>query len=87
MPTYDYYCERNGRTVEVSHRMAEALRTWGELCARAGLAPGATPADAPVRRLISGAAILTGPSRAAAPAMADCGAGAACCGGVCGAAH
>jgi len=56
MPAYDYHCERNGRTVEVSHRMIEALRTWGELCARAGLAPGATPADAPIRRLISGAA-------------------------------
>jgi len=87
MPTYDYYCEANDRTVEVSHRMSEQLRTWGELCARAGVAPGKTAAGTPVRRLVSGAAILSGQSRATPAAMPDCGAGTACCGGVCSSAH
>ena len=32
MPAYDYHCETNGRTVEVSHTMTTLLQTWGELC-------------------------------------------------------
>lgn len=59
MPTYDYLCEANGRVVEVSHKMSEAIATWGELCARAGVERGATPADAPVQRLISGGAVIS----------------------------
>jgi predicted nucleic acid-binding Zn ribbon protein len=88
MPNYDYYCESNGRTVEVSHRMAESLATWGELCERAGLEPGRTPRSAPIRRLISGAAVHTGHGRdkgmAAAPPCETTG---VCCGGGCSAAH
>ncbi len=84
MPNYDYYCESNGRTVEVSHRMAESLGTWGELCERAGLEPGKTPRSAPVRRLISGAAVHTGKGMAAAPPCETTG---VCCGGGCSTAH
>ena len=36
MPTYDYYCPANARTLEVRHSMSEKLSTWGELRARAG---------------------------------------------------
>ena len=60
MPTYDYLCPANGRTVEVSHKMAERLGTWGELCKRAGIDSGRTDRRAPVRKLISGGAVLTG---------------------------
>ena len=82
MPTYEYFCAANGRTVEVSHRMAEQLQNWGELCSRAGIGPGRTRAATLVRRLISGAAVLTGQPRDAAPE--ECAAGPACCGGGCG---
>ena len=50
MPSYDYLCESNGRIVEVSHKMTERLATWGDLCARAGLDRGDTPANSPVTR-------------------------------------
>jgi len=45
--------------VEVSHRMAEHLSTWGELCSRAGIALGRTPADAPVSKLMSASAVVS----------------------------
>jgi hypothetical protein len=47
MPTYDYYCENNGKTVEVSHRMSEQVASWGELCERAGIDAGDTPPGQP----------------------------------------
>lgn len=50
MPTYDYHCPANGRTVEVKHAMSEKVRTWGELCALAGLSIEATPAETPAGR-------------------------------------
>lgn len=59
MPTYDYRCESNGRTVEVRHGMSESIRTWGELCERARIEPGETPADSPVTRLITGGGIIS----------------------------
>ncbi len=52
MPTYEYQCPTNGRVVTVVHRMVEDLYTWGELCARAGIDPGETPADSPVAKKI-----------------------------------
>ncbi len=58
MPSYDYRCEQNGRVVEVFHKMSEKLTTWGEVCEKAGIEPGETPADAPVKRLVSGGTIL-----------------------------
>ena len=83
MPTYDYFCETNGRKVEVSHKMSENLASWGELCSRASLDPGDTPVDAPVKRLISGAAIISG-GRQSEPAAPACASGACCPGGLCG---
>lgn len=54
MPTYDYRCEANGQVVEVVHRISETITNWGELCVRAGIDPGETPANAPVVRHITG---------------------------------
>ena len=60
MPTYDYHCPANGRTVEVSHKMAERVATWGELCRRAGLPLDGTPGKTRVERLITGGNVITG---------------------------
>ena len=38
MPTYDYHCTANGRAVEVSHKLADRVRTWGDLCGRGACA-------------------------------------------------
>ena len=74
MPTYDYRCEQNLRTVTVQHGMKEAIQTWGELCQRAGLEPSDTPTEAPVERIISGGIAL--PIASASPALPMAG----CCG-------
>lgn len=58
MPTYDYHCPTNRRTLEVRHSMSQNLATWGELCALAGIDTGDTPVDSPVKRLITGGAII-----------------------------
>lgn len=85
MPTYDYRCDANDRVLEVSHRMSESPATWGELCARAGVDTGDTPADAPVHRLATGGNFISSTSRGsgAAPAPA-CSSGACCPTGFCG---
>ncbi len=57
MPRYDYRCEANGRVVEVAHGMNDRLTTWGEVCARAGLETGTTPAGAPVEKVIHAPAL------------------------------
>jgi len=54
MPFYDYYCEDNGRTVEVFHPLKTRLKTWGDICRKTGIEPGKTPPEAPVIRLIGG---------------------------------
>lgn len=85
MPTYDYRCAANNRVVEVNHRMSETISTWGELCARAGIELGDTPADAPVERLATGGNIISSANLGSGPAPApSCAAGACCAGGVCG---
>lgn len=53
MPFYDYFCESNGRTVEVFHAMSVKLSAWGEVCRYAGIDTGPTPADAPVIRMLN----------------------------------
>jgi hypothetical protein len=58
MPRYDYFCPANRRIVETSHPMAVILRTWGELCASAGIVKGTTPATSPVERVISPSMVL-----------------------------
>jgi hypothetical protein len=83
VPTYEYRCDANDRLIEVRRKMAETLRTWGELCARAGLSPGPTDPQAPVQKLISAGFVSTGAGEPACAADACeapvCGAGP--CGG------
>lgn len=81
MPTYEYYCPTNHRTVEVLHGMSTELATWGEACERAGADPGKTPADSPVEKLL-GAGMVIAKSRPAEDF--DCGRPTGCCGGGCG---
>ncbi len=57
MPMYEYHCEANGQTVEVVHRMSERFETWGELCEKAGIDAGKTPAATPVKRLIGSGSV------------------------------
>ena len=52
MPFYDYFCEANGKTVEVYHPMTVRLKTWKALCKKAKIDMGDTPPEAPVVRLI-----------------------------------
>ncbi len=82
MPTYDYYCEANQRQVEVSHRMSETLSTWGELCERAGLEPGETPAESPVKRLATGGNLVLNSPRSGND-LPPCASGGSCPGGSC----
>ena len=79
MPKYDYFCEANGQTIEASHPMSERLSTWGELCARSGKDLGATPADALVKKLITGGGVVKA-SALKNPAVPPCQMGAPCCG-------
>jgi len=51
---YQYLCEANGRIIEVSHPLKEKVKTWGDLCQRAGIEPGQTDPQTPVVRLIGG---------------------------------
>jgi len=82
VPTYEYRCEANGRVVEVRHKMAERLASWGELCERAGISRGKTDPAAPVEKLISagfiGAGASTSEPACAAPSCGNgfCGSGA-----------
>jgi hypothetical protein len=57
MPSYDYYCEANNRTVEVNHTVNATLQTWGEVCYVAQIPLGDTDPMAPVRKVISAPAI------------------------------
>ena len=85
MPTYDYRCDVNGQVVEVSHRMSETIANWGDLCARAGVELGGTPADSPVHRLATGGNLISKSSLGSgvAPGPA-CGTGGCCPSGMCG---
>jgi predicted nucleic acid-binding Zn ribbon protein len=81
MPTYEYLCEANGRVVEVNHKMAERVSTWGELCERAGIAPGKTAANAPVNKLMSAGFVNTGGASSCTAELPPCQTGKPCCGG------
>jgi len=81
MPTYERFCETNGQTAGISHRMSELLGAWAELCQQSGIASGQISARRPIRRLISAAARLTGKGLRAATQAANGHARTACCGG------
>ena len=82
MPTYDYQCDNNGRVVEVRHGMNELLSSWGELCERAGIDGGDTPADSPVRKLATGGNLVKSSARSSGD-LPPCASG-GCGGGMCG---
>ncbi len=84
MPTYDYHCPANGRTVEVKHAMSARVRTWGELCALAGLPTESTPAETPVAKQLAATNIGGGVK---APSMPAPGGGGGCGSGGCGHRH
>jgi predicted nucleic acid-binding Zn ribbon protein len=82
MPTYDYHCPANGRVVEVSHKMADKVATWSDLCKRAGISLDGTPGNAKVERLITGGNVITGALGAQYERPCDTGpCGAPACGG------
>ena len=72
MPTYDYHCAKNSKTVTVQHGMKDAISNWGDLCQRAEVDPGDTPKDTPVERLISGGIALPIPGAIPQLPMAGC---------------
>ncbi|MCZ6804117.1 MAG: zinc ribbon domain-containing protein [Proteobacteria bacterium] len=57
MPSYDYYCELNGETVEATHSIKASISNWGELCYVTQYPLGETDPLAPVRKLIRPPAI------------------------------
>lgn len=85
MPTYEYRCHANGAVIEVQHKMADQLSTWGELCDRAGIPRGKTSPKARVEKLMSAGFVKTGSRESAAAECAApmCGSD-ACGGGMCG---
>ena len=78
MPTYEYYCPANHRTLEVMHSMSRSVATWGELCELADAKPGKTEPSEPVEKLLSAGMVITGEKDT--PLM-DCGSPGGCCGG------
>ena len=79
MPTYQYYCTENHRTLEVIHGMSATVETWGELCAIAEADVGDTPAQAPVEKLMgTGMVLAKKPDPGSAPPAGGCG-----CSGMC----
>ena len=63
--------------------MSEVLETWGELCERAGIECGETPADTPVQKLATGGQVVKQSSLGSGAAPA-CSSGPCCGGGMCG---
>lgn len=57
MPVYEYYCEENGRSVQVRHGIDVELTTWGEVCYAGQVDMGDTDFLAPVRKVLSPPAI------------------------------
>ena len=83
MPSYDYYCPANGKTVEVNHRMSEILKSWGEICERTHLELGDTPSDSPVEKRITGGVFIHSPGKGN-DSTPEFSAGSCCAGGGCG---
>ena len=53
MPVYEYHCEDNGYTIEVTHPMDVKLQTWGELCFVAQIPLEDTEPLAPIERIFT----------------------------------
>lgn len=83
MPSYDYYCPANGKTVEVNHRMSEIVKSWGEICDRTNIELGDTPSDSPVEKRISGGVFIHSPGKDGG-STPDFSSGSCCAGGGCG---
>ena len=85
MPTYDYRCDANGRTLEVRHAMNRKVRTWGELCAILEMDPGQTRTGEPVRKVITRGNVIRSEALGSgtAPPCAG-GSGPSCGRGMCG---
>ena len=58
MPMYDYHCPANDQTVQITHRMSEEVKTWGDVCTRTKQALGDTPSDSPVARVLLGSNVM-----------------------------
>lgn len=83
---YDYECIATRKVLEVEHKLSESIDTWGQLCERAGVEPGDTPLDSPVRRLITGVLLIGGkqPNPCGASSCGDHVHSGGCCrGGAC----
>ena len=52
MPSYDYYCELNDKTIEATHSINAIISNWGELCYVTQNPLGDTDPLTPVRKLI-----------------------------------
>ncbi|MBT6282818.1 MAG: zinc ribbon domain-containing protein [Phycisphaerae bacterium] len=76
MPTYEYYCEENGRTIEVLHGMNDSVNTWEELCKIAGIDCEDVPKDTSVERKLFAVSLL--PKKGEGPRGSS---GGGCCGG------
>ncbi|MGB1125483.1 MAG: zinc ribbon domain-containing protein [Phycisphaeraceae bacterium] len=78
MPTYEYYCPANQKTLEVMHSMSRSVSTWGELCELADAKPGKTAPNEPVEKLLSAGMVISSDKNM--PDF-DCGNPGGCCGG------
>ncbi|MEM9347871.1 MAG: zinc ribbon domain-containing protein [Planctomycetota bacterium] len=79
MPTYEYYCPANRKTLEVMHAMSRTVSTWGELCELADAKPGKTATSEPVEKLLSAGMVVTGDKQ-----VPESGGGSCCGAGGCG---
>ena len=57
MPSYDYFCESNGETIEATHSINDSISNWGELCYVTQHPLGETDPLVPVRIVIRAPAI------------------------------
>ena len=83
MPTYEYHCPANGRSVEVMHPMSHEVTTWGELCVLNDADPGETPAESPVERAVTAGMVRASKAQSVSLPMGGgcgCGRGAGGCG-------
>lgn len=60
MSFYKYFCEANGKTIEVCHPVTVKLKTWAAVSLLAKMPCGDTSPQAPVVRLVSEALPLRG---------------------------